>query len=195
MKDDLDKIIKEQIYKFERLIRFCLFDYKEECKRFDQHLTVVCATAHVASKEELRQLVILPEVLSGELRRNDLVEQLNQNPFYIKELLQKHHVLPQSCVIFPQNRIKAYKLENHPNKCKIVAEAIRYIKNREEMVNRSVKINPYLLCVDSVSQFSHKLFIGNQRVKGNYLMGLDVNYLVDCPYSLESVKYLVKQND
>ena len=110
MMDNPDKIIKEQIYAFERLVRFCLFNYKQERKKFEEQLTIATQTAHVTDGNGLRKLIILADILSGELGRDDLWESVNGHPLYIKELLQKYKILPDSVVIFPHNRIKVYKL-------------------------------------------------------------------------------------
>jgi len=190
MTDNPDKIIKEQVYAFERLVRFCLFNYKQECKKFEKQLAIATQTAHVADGNSLRKLIILADILNNELGRDDLWECVHGHPLYIKELLQKYKILPKSVVIFPNNRIKAYKVSDD-----IVINAIRCIKNREKMIKRSVKINDHLLCVSSVPDTDNEFTFGNKCLNGDFLIGLDGNYLADCPYSLESVKYLVKQND
>ena len=79
--DDVNKIIKEQVYAFERLIRFCLFDYKQECKNFLNQLDAVTRHAHSTNNDELRNLFILADVLNGELMQENLWERIYGQPY------------------------------------------------------------------------------------------------------------------
>lgn len=188
MIDDVNKIIKEQVYAFERLIRFCLFDYKQECKNFLNQLDSVTRHAHAANNDELRSLLILADVLNGELMQENLWERIYGQPYYIRRLLEKHKILSEHVMIFPRNRIKAYMIDND-----IIEKAIQCIHNREELINRSIKVNNQLLCVASIPDMRHEFILGNMHLNGDFLIGLDGNYLVDCPYTFKSIKFLVKR--
>lgn len=182
-----DEIIVTQVEKFERLARFCLFDYQKERKEFLNQLSAVTMSAQPADNDELRRLITLADVLGEELGQDNLWERLSAAPYYVRSLLGKYNILPKNKAIFPRNRIKVYKIDSG-----IEVKAIRYIKDRERLIKASTKINDNLLAVSSIPEVPQKFRLGEREVTGDFLIGLEGNYMVDCPYSLESVKFLVK---
>lgn len=193
--DDVDKIIKEQVYAFERLIRFCLFNYEEESKKFLNELAVIIYNAHVKDGEELRRLITLGDILNGELNREDLYKKVQNNPNYVIDLLNQYKLLANGKMIFPYNRIKVYHIEGDKIKSKIEEKAIKSIRDRKGVIKSSLRLNDNVLMV-SVGLSERIFYIGNKKVENAcFLCGLEGNYLTDCPYTLKSMKFLVKHDE
>lgn len=133
-------IIKESVYAFERIARYCVYDYENVCNLFLENLR--CRIYESACNHDehfnLTRFLGLLKVLSN---HKDLPEKVCQIPYYFRDFLLEYGLMPDNVMIFPQNKCTTYFIDG-PNISLIPNNGII---NKKAFVANATKISDNLI--------------------------------------------------